>query len=167
MLTLIRCHSSSLSDEDAVRLLQNLVGWLLRAVEENAGSSQLLLRKLCSALSTFFIHFSHLWKHCVRHLVQCFDAGRCIPIQDFDEGVPVWMAANSLSPDKLQAMICFASDLADNVERTDPNSAKLYVFGSVTLQIRPTITDYGQCRPTLPCHGECQRRGGTALHWHG
>lgn len=80
--------------------------------------------KLCSALSTFFIHFSRLWKHCVRHLVQCFDIGRCTPLRDFDDGVPVWMAANGLSWNKLQAVICFASDLADNVERTDPNSAK-------------------------------------------
>lgn len=80
--------------------------------------------KLCSALSTFFIHFSRLWKQCIRHLVQCLDIGRCIPVREFDDGVPVWMAANGLSWNKIQAVICFASDLADNVERTDANSAR-------------------------------------------
>lgn len=123
-LTNLTLRSSSLSDEDAIQLGQNLVGWLLQEVDGDARRGQLVMLKLCSALSTYFIHFSRLWKHCIRHLVQCFDLGRCVPIQDFDDTAPVWMAANGLSWDKLQAVICFAATLADDIEKTDSNSAK-------------------------------------------
>ncbi|KAB5558299.1 armadillo-type protein [Coniochaeta sp. 2T2.1] len=125
----LNTDSSSLSDEQATELLHNLVGWFLQAAEESgsghgSGKDSFVLKKLSSALSTYFIHFSRLWKHCVSHLVQSFDAGRCIPIQDFDSAVPVWQAASSLSSGKLEALVRFAIDLGDMAHVTDPKSAK-------------------------------------------
>jgi len=105
-----------------------LVGWLVKVVEDGVGQArrdgQFVMMKLCSALSTYFVHFSRLWKHCIRHLVQSFDIGRAVPLQDFDKGLPVGTVVSNMRWDRLQAVICFASEIADDVDRTDPNSAK-------------------------------------------
>jgi hypothetical protein len=93
-------------------------------VEEDWG--RLVLLKLCSALSTYFIHFSGLWKHCVRHIVYSLEAGRCLPLQDSDDllSMPVSIAAPALSWQKLHASICFAASLAEDIDKTDLDSEK-------------------------------------------
>lgn len=131
MLTVLSASGSSMADEDATKLVENLVAWLLKAVEDGEkglDKGDMVMLKICSALSTFFLHYSRLWKHSIRHLVQSFDTSTNIPLQDFDGALPVWMAANRLSWKKLQAVICFASELADDVFRMDPNSSKQYVL---------------------------------------
>lgn len=84
----------------------------------------LVIRKLSSALATYFIYFSHLWTRCVRHLVQCLDLGRAFPVDSVDDALHVGAVADKLSLDKLNAAIFFAAAFVEDVAKTDINSAK-------------------------------------------
>ncbi|CAM1510299.1 Fc.00g006340.m01.CDS01 [Cosmosporella sp. VM-42] len=70
----LNTESSSLTNNDANELLMSLIGWYLESIARGYGT--LVIRKLSSALATFFLHFPHLWRYFVRHLVVCFISGQ-------------------------------------------------------------------------------------------
>lgn len=111
-----------MTEDDAKELLQNLIGWLVRSLED--GSGTLVIRKLCSALSTYFIYFSHLWPRCVGHLAHCLSLGRALAVGEPDSMPETSDAIGALTVTKLQAALWFATSLVEDTGKTDMNSQK-------------------------------------------
>lgn len=115
----MKLNTEPLSDDDATSVLQKLVGWLLNSLARGAGA--IVIRKLCSALVTHFIQFSHLWPLCLRHIIN----GLKTNTSDLsDVGVPVEHAVQDLAAQKAVAAIWFATALAEEAEKTDTKSTK-------------------------------------------
>ncbi len=105
-----------------MELLQTLVGWFLRSLED--GSAPLVPKKLCSTLVTFFIHFSHLWPNCVQHLVYCLDVGHSVPVDKVDDAPLTPDLVGRLHRAKLRGAVWFSSSLVNEVDKTDWESTK-------------------------------------------
>ena len=88
------------------------------------GSGPVVIRKLCSALVTFFIHFSQLWPNCVQHLVYCLDLGRTAPVDDAKNTTQTSDILTTLSESKLLAALWFAASFVEDVGKTEMNSQK-------------------------------------------
>ncbi|KAH8889540.1 ARM repeat-containing protein [Thozetella sp. PMI_491] len=114
--------SKTLSEKDAEELLQTLLGWFMRSLED--GSAPLVPKKLCSTLVTFFIHFSHLWPNCIRHMLCCLDIGHSVSVDKTDEALPTPDLIGALGRARLRAAIWFASSLVGEVGKTDMASSK-------------------------------------------
>ncbi|ETS75674.1 hypothetical protein PFICI_12618 [Pestalotiopsis fici W106-1] len=116
---IVKLNTDTLEDEDARSALIKLIDWLLKCLEVGAGA--IVIRKLCSALVTHFIHFSHVWPLCLRHVLLCLQNNQ----SDFArlQG-PVQDAVARLTPQKSVALVWFATALAEEAEKTDPKSTK-------------------------------------------
>ncbi|KAL1873975.1 hypothetical protein VTK73DRAFT_676 [Phialemonium thermophilum] len=133
----LNTESSNLSDEEARELLQNLVNWVIRCLQD--GSGPMVIRKLCSALATYFIHFSQLWPFCVRHLVHCLDLGRSVPVEQVGSAAQMDAVLGTLSLAKLQAALWFAASFVEDVGKTDMNSAKYIQAHDRLMQNGPEV----------------------------
>ncbi|KAL2017293.1 hypothetical protein VTK56DRAFT_2316 [Thermocarpiscus australiensis] len=114
--------SADLSEDDAKGLLQNIIGWVIQSLVDGAGA--FVTKKLCSALVTYFIHFSHLWPGCVRHFVYCLDIGRGAPVESLDDALETDVLISKLGRQKLRAAVWFATSLVEEVGKTDMNAPK-------------------------------------------
>ena len=121
---IVKLNTEALEDEAAqAAVLQKLIDWLLASLENGAGP--IVLRKLCSALVTHFIHFSHLWPLCIRHLLYCLDLNRGGAIDSAqDVAPPADQMIRDLPPHKAIALAWFATSLAEEAEKTDPKTTK-------------------------------------------
>lgn len=121
---IVKLNTETLEDEAAqAAVLQKLIGWLLASLENGAGP--IVLRKLCSALVTHFIHFSHLWPLCIRHLLYCLDVNRGDALDSAqDVAPPADQMIRDLPPHKAIALAWFATSLAEEAEKTDPKTTK-------------------------------------------
>lgn len=113
--------SANLADEDAKELLQSLIGWFVRSLADGSGS--LVIRKLASALVTFFIQFSNLWPDCVPHLLYCLDLGHVVP-RDEAKSAPIPDLVVSLNEASFLAAIWFTTVLVEEVGKTEMKSQK-------------------------------------------
>lgn len=139
MLTNPTPSSQNLSDADGAELLIYLMGWYLASFDR--GASPLVSRKLASALSAFIIHFHHLCRLYVRHLVFCIASGESFHPKAAHDGdaqdlLPI---IKDLSPPQLRAALWVVSNLMEDVSKLDLNSEKKY-----------TIT----ARRTIKCEGK-------------
>ena len=116
----------SLSDDDAQVLLQNLVGWLIRCLENGEGA--LVVRKLCSTLVTYFLQFSTSWTRCIRHLLYCFFKHEAVPYQALAEAPDTPILIENLPHDKAIVIFWFAETLVDEIGKTDSNAMKQLVL---------------------------------------
>ena len=114
--------SAGLSDHDAKGLLQNIIGWAIQSLAD--GASPFVTKKLCSALVTFFIHFSHLWPRCIRHFVYCLDVGRGTPVESLDDALDADILVSKLDRRTLRAAVWFATTFVEEVGKTDMNAPK-------------------------------------------
>ncbi|KAM0550766.1 hypothetical protein ACHAPJ_008629 [Fusarium lateritium] len=74
----LNTESSSLTSDDAIELLLVLIGSYLDTLRN--GNSPLVVRKLSSALATFFLHFRRAWPRFIHHLILCLVSGQpCQP----------------------------------------------------------------------------------------
>ncbi|KAI1338073.1 armadillo-type protein [Xylariaceae sp. FL0016] len=122
-LTLIvKLNTERLQDEDATSVLQNLITWLINSLQD--GSGPIVIRKLCSALVTYFIHYSHTWVKCVRHLLHCLDRNAVVSLEDNRDAVPIQDMTRDLDPQKFLAASWFAAALAEEIEKVDTRSTK-------------------------------------------
>ncbi|KAK9799081.1 putative Armadillo-type protein [Seiridium cardinale] len=116
---IVKLNTEALNDDDARSALQKLMDWLLKCLENGAGA--IVIRKLCSALVTHFIHFSHVWPSCLRHISACLQIGQSDStgntglVKDFAQG---------LVTQKSVAAIWFATALAEEAEKIDAKSTK-------------------------------------------
>lgn len=119
-------RSSSLSTEDADELLQGLVGWYLEALHQ--ADSPLVVRKLSSALATFFLHFHRLWGQFIHHLAICLVSGQpCSPasLKDAQSSVSV---IERLNPSQTRAILWVLSSVLEDTAKYDLNSANKSVI---------------------------------------
>lgn len=112
-----------MSEDDAKGLLESIIGWTIQSLADGAGN--FVTKKLCSALVTFFMHFSHLWPNCVRHFLYCLDLGYGDPVRSLHDSVQVDLLVGNLDRQKLRAAIWFATLLVEEVGKTDMNATRL------------------------------------------
>lgn len=110
-----------MAEDDAKQLLQSLIGWFIRSLTD--GSGALVLRKLASALVTFFVQFSHLWPDCIHHLLYSLDVGHAVP-RDEAKNLPISDMLKSFDATKFLAAICFATVLVEEVAKIEMKSQK-------------------------------------------
>ncbi|KAL2156546.1 hypothetical protein VTH82DRAFT_1291 [Thermothelomyces myriococcoides] len=114
--------SSGLSEDDAKTLLENIISWTIQSLADGAGS--FVVKKLCTALVTFFMHFSHLWPNCIRHFIHCLDLGRGAPVGSLDDALPTDILVGKLDRHKLRLAIWLATSLVEEVGKTDMSAPK-------------------------------------------
>ncbi|KAK7736290.1 member of the karyopherin-beta [Cytospora paraplurivora] len=117
----LNTESSALSEDDARQLLLSLVGWFVRSLTD--GSGAIVIRKLASALVTFFIHFSQLWPDCVHHLLYCLDLGRAVT-RDESKNASTSELIAALDEARLLAVIWFITVFVEEVAKTEMKSQK-------------------------------------------
>lgn len=116
------CSRESLSDDDAKSLLQTLLGWLVQFVQSHEGP--LVMRKLCSTLVVYFLQFSASWTRCVKHLLYCLCMGRVVPYDALKEAPETSNLVQNITDKKATIVLWFASNLVEEVGKTDSNSMK-------------------------------------------
>lgn len=127
----LNTDAKSLNDEDAQSLLNTLVSWLVRCMENSEGA--LVVRKLCSALVTYFLQFSTSWQNCVKHLICCLYSGKALPYSALDEAPEIAVLVQGLSDSKAVAIFWFAAILVEEVGKTDSSSMKQYKFHRIVV----------------------------------
>ncbi|KAH7140540.1 armadillo-type protein [Dactylonectria macrodidyma] len=114
-------ESSSLSKDDANELLIGLIGWYLDSLCQ--GTTQLVVRKLSSALATFFLHFHQLWRPFISHLCLCLLSGRPCGTDNLDEAPDSLTIINRLTPAQVRAALWVLSNVLEDIPKLDLNSA--------------------------------------------
>lgn len=118
--------STSLSEEDSKLLLEKLIACLIEWV--NLPQNSLGVKKLCSTLVVYFMHFSSSWLRCIKHLVYCLSIGNAAS-QDILNSVPsISDLVGSLSSDKILALLWFSDALVEEVGKTDATNIKHHKF---------------------------------------
>jgi hypothetical protein len=118
----LNSDSESLSAVDAEILLNCLIGWLVRCLDEHA--SPLVIRKLCSALVVYFLHFSSSWTRCVQHIIYSLCTSESIPARAHEQAPSISVLVRKLPAGKALAALWFSTTLADEVGKTDANHIK-------------------------------------------
>lgn len=119
--------SSSLGSEEADELFASILGWLVESTVES--SSNLVTRKLSSALVVFCLHFPTHGGICLRQLL-CSLYLRRHPNADEISGF--WGTQPVFEPRVLEAAVVFATDLVEEACKVDVNSDKQYVFTTLS-----------------------------------
>ena len=114
--------SSSLSKDDAIELLLNLIGWYIDSFFR--GTSPLVSRKLSSALATFLVHFHTLWGRYICHLAACLG-----PRQSYHPGLVVepeelCSSITFLGPAELEAILWVVANVMEDASKLDLDSEK-------------------------------------------
>ncbi|KAK4106167.1 hypothetical protein N658DRAFT_563094 [Parathielavia hyrcaniae] len=116
--------SAGLGEDDATGLLENLVGWVMQSLAD--GAANFVVKKLCTALVTYFMHFSHLWPNCTRHFIYCLDLGRGAPVDSLDDALGTDVLVTKLDRQKLRLAIWFVTSLVEEVGKTDMTAPKFH-----------------------------------------
>ncbi|KAK4238590.1 hypothetical protein C8A03DRAFT_33405 [Achaetomium macrosporum] len=114
--------SAGLGEDDARGLLESIIGWTIQSLVD--GAANFVTKKLCSALVTYFMHFSHLWPNCIRHFIYCLDLGRGAPVESLDDALQTDILVGKLDRRKLNVAIWFATTLVEEVGKTDMTAPK-------------------------------------------
>ncbi|KAF4972621.1 hypothetical protein FZEAL_9564 [Fusarium zealandicum] len=114
-------ESSSLTSDDAVELLSVLIGWYLDSLRNGMGP--LVVRKLSSALSTFFLHFHRIWRRFIHHLALCFVSGQPCQPAALEDAPNSSTLIDRLNPSQTQAALWVLSNVLEDVAKFDLNSA--------------------------------------------
>ena len=112
----------SLSPLDAKALLSQLINCLIRCLDQMAGP--LVIKKLCSTLVVYFLHFSSLWPMCVKHLIHSLCIGEAVPTEWLEEAPETTTLVKKLSIEKASAALWFSMALAEEVGKADANHIK-------------------------------------------
>ncbi|CAG8971937.1 hypothetical protein HYALB_00003272 [Hymenoscyphus albidus] len=118
----LNTDSKSLGEQDAQALLQTLINWLIRCIENAEGP--LVTRKLCSTLVAYFFQFPAAWKNCVKHLLYCVCMKTAVPYESLSEAPDTEALVREIPDSKAIAIFWFASTLVEEVGKTDSNSMK-------------------------------------------
>ncbi|RDW70210.1 putative importin 13 protein [Coleophoma crateriformis] len=132
----LNTDSKSLTEEEARGLLQNLINWLIQSLEAPGGP--LVVKKLCSVLVAYFMHFSESWTQCVKHIILSLSANNGVPYDAVDSALDTANLMEGLSDAKLLAIFWFSTALVEEVGKTDSASMKQNQFHRHLL---PNIAD--------------------------
>lgn len=83
-----------------------------------------MIRKLCSTLVVYFLHFSSLWQQCVKHLIHSLYIGEAAPFEFLNSTPDNVALVKRLTPEKASAALWFSTALAEEVSKTDSNHIK-------------------------------------------
>ncbi|KAI1826185.1 armadillo-type protein [Xylaria intraflava] len=119
---IVKLNTEKLPDDDALSVLQSLITWLTRSL--NDGSGPIVIRKLCSALVTYYIHYSHTWPKCVHHLLHCLGRNVTVPAEEPTDALPSEQVIQGLDTQRFLAATWFATSLAEETEKVDTKSTK-------------------------------------------
>ncbi|KAI0389856.1 armadillo-type protein [Xylariaceae sp. FL0594] len=134
-LTLIvKLNTDRLSDHDALEFLQSTITWLIQMLANSQGV--FVIKKLCSALVTFFKLYYHLWPRCIRHLICCLARKAAIPIEDAADSLPLEQIIQGLDAQSLQAACWFGTALAEDTDKMD-----LQKFAELHERVRDNAGD--------------------------
>ncbi|KAK3905109.1 armadillo-type protein, partial [Staphylotrichum tortipilum] len=129
--------SAGLSEDDTAGLLENIISWTNQSLADGAGN--FVTKKLCTALVTHFMHFSHIWPHCLRYFIYCLDLGRGVPPDAFDNALSSEVLVDKLSSQKLRVAIWFAATLVEEVGKTDMSAPKFAQVHARLAQNGPDV----------------------------
>ncbi|KAI5790106.1 hypothetical protein EDC01DRAFT_114272 [Geopyxis carbonaria] len=107
----------SIPEDDIFILRDRLIAWLLKFVSN--GSSQLVIRKLCSTLVVFFIRFPEAWPHLIRHIICCLYLGRVGTLVEFQALPKSREILQSVSSVGKLAALWFTTILVEEVGKID------------------------------------------------
>jgi hypothetical protein len=82
------------------------------------------MRKLCSTLVAYFLQLSASWTRCVKHLMYCLCLGRVVPYDSLEEAPETSHLIQNINDEKATIVLWFASNLVEEVGKTDSNSMK-------------------------------------------
>ncbi|KAI1129600.1 armadillo-type protein [Nemania abortiva] len=119
---IIKLNTEKLSDDDALSVLRNLITWLINSLDD--GSGPVVIRKLCSALVAYYIHYSHTWPKCIRHLIHSLDRNAFVPIEESAGSLPLELIIPELTTQKFLAATRFATALAEETDKVDTKSTQ-------------------------------------------
>lgn len=129
LLTLFLDRRASLDEENAQAVLQRLIHWLVRLV--NQAESPMVIRKLCSTLVTFFTRAPFRWQRPLFHLICSFRHGDALSTEEVETiDVPTNQLIPALSTAQLTSLYQFSATLADELGKSDYNGtsqARLHV----------------------------------------
>ncbi|KAI1322816.1 armadillo-type protein [Xylariaceae sp. FL0255] len=114
----VKLNTEKLEDDHALSVLQSLVTWLIKSIEIGSG---LVIRKLCSALMTYFIHYSHTCPRFVNHILICLERTAYVHPQDIGDTSNMNHVIQSLDTSKLSTATFFATTLAEGAAQIDLN----------------------------------------------
>lgn len=98
------------------------MGWFVKSLDD--GSGAMVIRKLSSALVTFFLCFPAQWVLCIRHLCCSLSEGASLSQEQVGESVDLSSVLHALHPRKVQAALWFSGTLVDEAVKVEMNSAK-------------------------------------------
>ncbi|KAI8963555.1 ARM repeat-containing protein [Daldinia sp. FL1419] len=140
----VKLNTEILSDEDAVSVLQKLIGFLITSLRDDTAG--FVVKKLCSTLVTYFIHYSHIWPRCIRHLTFCLDSRTYVPIDEVDNASAYEATLQSLDVENLYAVSWFAQILPNEAEKIDAKSVK-------NISLHERLVDIAADAAILVAHG--------------
>ncbi|RCI10987.1 hypothetical protein L249_5439 [Ophiocordyceps polyrhachis-furcata BCC 54312] len=140
-------ESATLSNDDATELLIRLIGWYIRSLMQ--ADSLLVLKKLSSAIATYFIQFHYLWPCYLRHLVICLASSRSLSTKATLDTGDTTAALNSLCAKRLQAVIWVLTSVMEDVSRIDltagNKSVPLCLYNAVMRNVPDAMALMTRC----------------------
>lgn len=100
--------------------MQQLLTWLIASTQDP--SAVIVTKKLCSALVTHFIHYSHTWQRPVGHLLCSLQHGQPVPASD--SPTLAADAAKTLTANHALTAVWFTASLVEEAGKTDLKSTK-------------------------------------------
>ena len=86
----------------------------------------MVIKKLCSALVSYYLRPSGVWKQCIRHLVLCMNEREVIPLTSMDHRPSTSSVVPSLGLNSTLAILWFARSLAEEVGKAYSASLQTY-----------------------------------------
>ncbi|KAL3425767.1 hypothetical protein PVAG01_02558 [Phlyctema vagabunda] len=126
----------SLSEDDASSLLVTLLERLLQALDTPGGP--LIVKKLCSVLVAYFMHFSATWTNCIKHVLYCLCTSQALPYNALENAPDTTILVKNISVERALAVLWFSTALVEEVAKTDSNSMKHNHFHQ---RLQPNVSD--------------------------
>lgn len=140
----LNTENASLSDSDAIELLVSLLEWYLGALQQKTGL--LVVRKLASALATYFIYFHRLCSRYIFHLLVSLASNRAWQPGTIDESVDFNAISERLTGVHLHAAILVISNILEDVTRIDLNAASnVGLYDSVLANTSDSVALIAMC----------------------
>ena len=86
----------------------------------------MVIKKLCSALVSYYLRPSGVWKQCIRHLVLCMNEREVIPLTSMDHRPSTSSVVPNLGLNSTLAILWFARSLAEEVGKAYSASLQTY-----------------------------------------
>ncbi len=86
--------------------------------------SRLVIRKLVSALSTFFLQYHTIWPRFLDHIGVCLASNQACRPEVVEPNLHMNHVLDMLGPRQMQALLWVAAHVVEDVTRLDPNSVK-------------------------------------------